>query len=509
MLEWKTIGRALETRLKQVENEIDLTKVNVQSAGVTLTSGDGVAMVSGLLDCVLGEMIEFDGGGNGIVMNLDRDSVGVVLLNGESSVPESAQARGTGRVLAVPCGKGLLGRVVSPLGDPQDGEGLIRADELRPIEAPAPAILARKPVDRPMETGLMAIDAIVPIGRGQRELIIGDRQTGKTAIALDAIINQKGKGVYCFYVAIGQKTSSVARMVDQLRAAGAMDYTTIICSTASDSATMQYIAPYAGCAMAEHFMVQGKDTLIIYDDLSKHAVAYRAMSLLLRRPPGREAYPGDVFYLHSRLLERAASLSDEMGGGSMTALPIVETQAGDISAYIPTNVISITDGQIFLDTDMFRSNIRPAVSGGLSVSRVGGAAQRKAMRKVAGRLRLELAQYRELQVFAQFSSDMDASTRDTLRYGAILTELLRQKDGDPMPSTSQIELLFAATQGLLPHDTPPERVQKFKREFPAYMDARDPEGVKALREQDVITDAFAKTMARAVKEWLDQSGAIQ
>lgn len=509
MLEWKTIGRALETRLKQVENEIDLTKVNVQSAGVTLTSGDGVAMVSGLLDCVLGEMIEFDGGGNGIVMNLDRDSVGVVLLNGESSVPESAQARGTGRVLAVPCGKGLLGRVVSPLGDPQDGEGQIRADELRPIEAPAPAILARKPVDRPMETGLMAIDAIVPIGRGQRELIIGDRQTGKTAIALDAIINQKGKDVYCFYVAIGQKTSSVARMVDQLRAAGAMDYTTIICSTASDAATMQYIAPYAGCAMAEHFMYQGKDTLIIYDDLSKHAVAYRAMSLLLRRPPGREAYPGDVFYLHSRLLERAASLSDEMGGGSMTALPIVETQAGDISAYIPTNVISITDGQIFLDTDMFRSNIRPAVSGGLSVSRVGGAAQRKAMRKVAGRLRLELAQYRELQVFAQFSSDMDVSTRDTLRYGAILTELLRQKDGDPMPATTQIELLYAATQGLLPHDTPPERVQKFKREFPAYMDARDPEGVKALREQDVITDSFAKTMGRAVKEWLVQSGAIQ
>ena len=509
MLEWKTIGRALESRLNQVKTEIDLTKVNVQSAGITLTSGDGVAMVSGLLDCVLGELIEFDGGGNGIVMNLDRDSVGVVLLNGESSVPESAQARGTGRVLAVPCGKGLLGRVISPLGDPLDGEGMIRADELRPIEAPAPAILARKPVDRPMETGLMAIDAIVPIGRGQRELIIGDRQTGKTAIALDAIINQKGKDVNCFYVAIGQKTSSVARMVDQLRAAGAMDYTTIICSTASDAATMQYIAPYSGCAMAEHFMYQGKDTLIIYDDLSKHAVAYRAMSLLLRRPPGREAYPGDVFYLHSRLLERAASLSDEMGGGSMTALPIVETQAGDISAYIPTNVISITDGQIFLDTDLFRSNIRPAISGGLSVSRVGGAAQRKAMRKVAGRLRLELAQYRELQVFAQFSSDMDASTRDTLRYGAILTELLRQKDGDPMPSIAQIELLYAATQGLLPHDTPSERVQQFKREFPAYMDARDPEGVKALLEKDVITDAFAKTMARAVKEWLAQSGAVK
>ncbi len=508
MLEWKAIGQVLESRLKQVQKDVDLTTVKVQSAGVTLTSGDGVAMVSGLLDCVLGELIEFDGGGYGIVMNLDRETVGVVLLNGDSSVPESAQARGTGRVLEVPCGESLLGRVVSPLGEPLDGEGPIVASDLRPIESNAPAILSRKPVDRPLETGLMAIDAIVPIGRGQRELIIGDRQTGKTAIAVDAIINQKGKGVYCFYVSIGQKTSSVARLVEQLRAAGALEYTTIICSTASDAATMQYIAPYSGCAMAEHFMYSGKDTLIIYDDLSKHAVAYRAMSLILRRPPGREAYPGDVFYLHSRLLERAASLSDEMGGGSMTALPIVETQAGDISAYIPTNVISITDGQIFLDTDMFRSNIRPAVSGGLSVSRVGGAAQRKAMRTVAGRLRLELAQYRELQVFAQFSSDMDAATQDTLRYGAILTELLRQKDGDPMPATSQIELLYAATQGLLPHDTSMERVRQFKREFPAYMDARDPEGVKTLSETSVLTDAFGKNMARAVKEWLARSGAV-
>ncbi len=509
MLEWKTIGRALESRLNQLSDELDLTKINVQSAGVTLTSGDGVAVVSGLFDCVLGELIEFDGGGNGIVMNLDRETVGVVLLGGDSSVPESAQARGTGRVLEVPCGKGLLGRVVSPLGEPLDGEGPILVDEMRPIEAPAPAILSRKPVDRPLETGLMAIDAIVPIGRGQRELVIGDRQTGKTAIALDAILNQKGKGVYCFYVAIGQKTSSVARLVEQLRSSGALDYTTVICSTASDAATMQYIAPYAGCAMAEHFMYGGKDALIIYDDLSKHAVAYRAMSLLLRRPPGREAYPGDVFYLHSRLLERAASLSDQMGGGSMTALPIVETQAGDISAYIPTNVISITDGQIFLDTDLFRSNIRPAVSGGLSVSRVGGAAQRKAMRLVAGRLRLELAQYRELQVFAQFSSDMDVATRDTLRYGAILTELLRQKDGEPIPAVSQIELLYAATHALLPHDTPLERVQKFKREFPTYLDARDPEGVKTLAEQSVLTESFEKSMAQAVREWLARSGAVQ
>jgi F-type H+-transporting ATPase subunit alpha len=509
MLEWKAIGRVLESRLGQIKENVDLTRVNAQSAGVTLTSGDGVAIVSGLLDCVLGELVEFEGGGSGIVMNLDREDVGVVLLGGEATVPESAQARGTGRVLEVPCGKGLLGRVVNPLGEPLDGEGPIFSDEDRPIEAPAPAILARKPVDRPLETGLMAIDAIAPIGRGQRELIIGDRQTGKTAIALDAILNQKGKDVYCFYVAIGQKTSSVARLVDQLRASGAMDYTTVVCSTASDAASMQYIAPYAGCAMAEHFMYGGKDALIIYDDLSKHAIAYRAMSLLLRRPPGREAYPGDVFYLHSRLLERAASLADEMGGGSMTALPIVETQAGDISAYIPTNVISITDGQIFLDTDMFRSNIRPAVSGGLSVSRVGGAAQRKAMRAVAGRLRLELAQYRELQVFAQFSSDMDAATRDTLRYGAILTELLRQKDGEPMPAVSQIELLYAATHTLVPHDTTSERVQRFKREFPAYMEARDPEGVCELTENGVLTPSFEKSMAQAVKEWLARSGAAQ
>ena len=332
MLDWKTLGQTLETRLTDVKSGTDITRVDVHSVGVTITSGDGVAVVDGLLDCVLGELIEFDGGGSGIVMNLNRNNVGVVLLGNEASVPESAQARGTGRVLMVPCGESLLGRVVSPLGEPLAGRGPIHWDEMRPIETGAPTILSRKPVDTPMETGLLAIDAIVPIGRGQRELIIGDRQIGKTAIALDAILNQKGKNVYCFYVAIGQKASSIARLVERLRMADALDYTTIICSTASDAASIQYIAPYAGCAMAEHFMYGGKDALIVYDDLTKHAVAYRSMSLLLHRPPGREAYPGDVFYLHSRLLERAARLNEENGGGSMTALPIIETQAGDISA---------------------------------------------------------------------------------------------------------------------------------------------------------------------------------
>jgi F-type H+-transporting ATPase subunit alpha len=506
-LEWDGIESALKQRLEQAQTDIALCPVRVSNVGGVITSGDGVAMVSGLPDCVLGELIEFDGGASGIAMNLDRERVGVALLGSEASVPEFARARGTGRALNVPCGQGFLGRVVNPLGEPLDGKGPIRADETRPIEAAAPSILSRRPVDRPLETGLVAIDAIVPIGRGQRELIIGDRQTGKTAIAADAIINQKGKNVACFYVAIGQKASSVARLVEHLRAAGALDYTTIICSTASDAAPMQYIAPYAGCAMAEHFMYSGRDALIVYDDLTKHAVAYRAMSLILHRPPGREAYPGDVFYLHSRLLERAANLCDDMGGGSMTALPIVETQSGDISAYIPTNVISITDGQVFLDTDLFRSNIRPAVSGGLSVSRVGGAAQSPAMRLVAGKLRLELAQYRELQVFAQFSSDMDASTRDTLRYGGILTELLRQKDGAPMSMPAQVALLYAAIHGLLPRDTPMDQVQKFKRSFPAYVQARDPQGVEALARTGVLTPQLESSLAQAVREWLAQAEA--
>ena len=398
-------------------------------------------------------------------------------------------------------GKELLGRVVSPLGQPLDNLGRVHTQSLRPLESPAPGILDRKPVSKPMETGLMAIDAMVPIGRGQRELIIGDRQTGKTSVAVDTILNQAGKNIACVYVAIGQKASSVAQIIEKLRGAGAMEYTIIVCATASDSATMQYIAPYAGCAMAEWFMENGRDALVVYDDLTKHAVSYRAMSLLLRRPPGREAYPGDVFYLHSRLLERAASLSQARGGGTMTALPIIETQAGDISAYIPTNVISITDGQIFLDTELFREGMRPAVSGGLSVSRVGGAAQEKAMRKVSGQLRLELAQYRELQVFAQFSSDMDESTQDMLRYGGILSELLKQKNDAPLSMPVQVALLYAATRGILSHMTPIEEIRAFKKEFPAYLTGTNPHVVHSLQKSGELPPEAEEELVRAIRGW--------
>ena len=411
------------------------------------------------------------------------------------------RAYGTGQVLSVPVGKELLGRVVSPLGQPLDNLGRVHTQSLRPLESPAPGILDRKPVSKPMETGLMAIDAMVPIGRGQRELIIGDRQTGKTSVAVDTILNQAGKNIACVYVAIGQKASSVAQIIEKLRGAGAMEYTIIVCATASDSATMQYIAPYAGCAMAEWFMENGRDALVVYDDLTKHAVSYRAMSLLLRRPPGREAYPGDVFYLHSRLLERAASLSQARGGGTMTALPIIETQAGDISAYIPTNVISITDGQIFLDTELFREGMRPAVSGGLSVSRVGGAAQEKAMRKVSGQLRLELAQYRELQVFAQFSSDMDESTQDMLRYGGILSELLKQKNDAPLSMPVQVALLYAATRGILSHMTPIEEIRAFKKEFPAYLTGTNPHVVHSLQKSGELPPEAEEELVRAIRGW--------
>ena len=391
--------------------------------------------------------------------------------------------------------------MVSPLGQPLDNLGRVHTQSLRPLESPAPGILDRKPVSKPMETGLMAIDAMVPIGRGQRELIIGDRQTGKTSVAVDTILNQAGKNIACVYVAIGQKASSVAQIIEKLRGAGAMEYTIIVCATASDSATMQYIAPYAGCAMAEWFMENGRDALVVYDDLTKHAVSYRAMSLLLRRPPGREAYPGDVFYLHSRLLERAASLSQARGGGTMTALPIIETQAGDISAYIPTNVISITDGQIFLDTELFREGMRPAVSGGLSVSRVGGAAQEKAMRKVSGQLRLELAQYRELQVFAQFSSDMDESTQDMLRYGGILSELLKQKNDAPLSMPVQVALLYAATRGILSHMTPIEEIRAFKKEFPAYLTGTNPHVVHSLQKSGELPPEAEEELVRAIRGW--------
>ena len=496
MLDWKNVAAELKNRLDSYERRTD-----IRGAGVVLSAGDGVVQLDGLGGCKLNELLEFDSGAYAIVMNLEEDRVGAVLLGNDAQAAVGMRAYGTGQVLSVPVGKELLGRVVSPLGQPLDNLGRVHTQSLRPLESPAPGILDRKPVSKPMETGLMAIDAMVPIGRGQRELIIGDRQTGKTSVAVDTILNQAGKNIACVYVAIGQKASSVAQIIEKLRGAGAMEYTIIVCATASDSATMQYIAPYAGCAMAEWFMENGRDALVVYDDLTKHAVSYRAMSLLLRRPPGREAYPGDVFYLHSRLLERAASLSQARGGGTMTALPIIETQAGDISAYIPTNVISITDGQIFLDTELFREGMRPAVSGGLSVSRVGGAAQEKAMRKVSGQLRLELAQYRELQVFAQFSSDMDESTQDMLRYGGILSELLKQKNDAPLSMPVQVALLYAATRGILSHMTPIEEIRAFKKEVPAYLTGTNPHVVHSLQKSGELPPEAEEELVRAIRGW--------
>ncbi|MBQ9046082.1 MAG: F0F1 ATP synthase subunit alpha [Oscillospiraceae bacterium] len=440
--ETQTVAESIRKKLTRVDPDID-----VFQTGEVISVSDGICRVSGLADVMAGEMLDFPGDLRGMVMDLDSENVGVVLLGNYEHVQEGMSVRRTGRIIEVPVGDCMIGRVVDALGRPVDGQGPIDADEHRAIESPAPSVLNRKSVSVPLQTGIKAIDALVPIGRGQRELIIGDRQTGKTAIAIDTILNQKGKGVLCIYVAIGQKESTVASVVENLRGHGAMEYTTVVCAHASEPAPMLYIAPYAGAAIGEHFMYQGKDVLIIYDDLSKQAVAYREISLLLQRPPGREAYPGDVFYLHSRLLERAARLSDDLGGGSMTALPIIETQAGDISAYIPTNVISITDGQIFLETDLFHSGVRPAINVGLSVSRVGGAAQLGAMKQVAGRLRMDLAQYRELASFAQFGSDLDKATRRTLDRGAHMTELLKQPQYAPMDAADQVIGIFAAAEG--------------------------------------------------------------
>ena len=442
--------------------------IDVFQTGEVVRVSDGICRVSGLSDVMAGEMLEFEGDLRGMVMDLEPDNVGVVLLGSYEHVQEGDSVRRTGRIIEVPVGACMTGRVVDALGRPIDGKGPIRAEQFRAIESPAPSVLSRKPVSVPLQTGIKAIDALVPIGRGQRELIIGDRQTGKTAIALDTILNQKGKDVLCIYVAIGQKESTVASVVERLNAYGAMDYTTVVCADASEPAPMLYIAPYAGAAMGEHFMYQGKDVLIVYDDLSKQAVAYREISLLLQRPPGREAYPGDVFYLHSRLLERAARLSDEAGGGSMTALPIIETQAGDISAYIPTNVISITDGQIFLETDLFHSGVRPAINVGLSVSRVGGAAQIGAMKQVAGRLRMDLAQYRELASFAQFGSDLDKSTQQALLRGAHMTELLKQGQYAPMDAADQVVAIFAAGEGYA-DDVELQDMARFEEELIAYV----------------------------------------
>ena len=438
----RSIADGIKQQLEKVNGDID-----VFQTGEVITLGDGICRVSGLADVMAGEMLEFPGGLKGMVQDLDKNNVGVVLLGPFGHLQEGDSVRRTGRIVEVPVGDALIGRVVDAMGSPIDGKGPIKTDSFRPVESPAPSVLSRQPVSVPLQTGLKAIDALVPIGRGQRELIIGDRQTGKTAIALDAIINQKGKDVICIYVAIGQKESTVSSVVEKLRSHGAMDYTIVVAATASEPAPMLYIAPYAGAAMGEYFMYNGKDVLIVYDDLSKQATAYREISLLLQRPPGREAYPGDVFYLHSRLLERAARLNAESGGGSMTALPIIETQAGDISAYIPTNVISITDGQIFLESDLFHSGVRPAINVGLSVSRVGGAAQLGAMKQVAGRLRVDLAQYRELASFAQFGSDLDKSTRDTLHRGARMTEVLKQGQYVPMSAADQVIAIFAVSEG--------------------------------------------------------------
>jgi len=467
-IDTEEFGKFTKERIQEYSGDFDVSEV-----GTVISSGDGIVIVRGLEHSKYGELLEFENNAFGIVMNLSKENIGAVLLNNVTEVSEGSLVRNTGSVVQVPVGEGLLGRIVNPLGVPMDGKGKVFADKYRPIEAEAPAIFDRQGVKEPLETGIIAIDSMVPIGKGQRELIIGDRQTGKTAIAVDTILNQKGKNVYCVYVAIGQKASTIASIIRTLEEESAMEYTIVVASTSSDAPSMQYIAPYAGCAIAEEFMYNGKDVLIVYDDLSKHAVAYRTMSLLLRRPPGREAYPGDVFYLHSRLLERAAHLSKELGGGSMTALPIIETMAGDISAYIPTNVISITDGQIFLETELFNAGIRPAVNVGLSVSRVGGSAQIKAMRKVAGRLRLDPAQYRELAVFAQFASDLDQNTRETLDQGARLTETLKQPQYSPYPMASQVMLLYIAVNKYL-MKIPFNFVREFGQRYLDYVDTNYP-----------------------------------
>jgi F-type H+/Na+-transporting ATPase subunit alpha len=476
-------------------------KTKEEDSGYVLQSGDGIARIYGLENCMFGELLAFENGVQGMALNLEEDNVGCVVLGDMEEIREGTVVKRTGRTVEVPVGSSLIGRVVNPLGKALDGKGDIKTEKLRPIEFMAPGVVHRKSVNKPLQTGIMAIDTMIPIGRGQRELIIGDRQTGKTAIAIDTIINQKGKDVICIYVAIGQKASTVAGIVNTLQQFGAMDYTIIVASTASESSTIQYIAPYAGCAMAEEFMYNDhRDVLIIYDDLSKHAVAYRAMSLLLRRPPGREAYPGDVFYLHSRLLERAAHLSDELGGGSITALPIIETLAGDISAYIPTNVISITDGQIYLGTELFFAGQRPAVNVGFSVSRVGGAAQTKAMRKLAGPLRINLAQFRELAVFAQFGSDLDKATRDKLAQGERLVEALKQPQYSPMSVEDQVIVLYAATKKYL-IDLPVKQVRAFNNELVRFVRDRYPQIPEAIADSGELKPDTEEALKKAITEF--------
>ena len=475
------ITQLIKAQIKNYE-----AKATMTDTGTVVTVGDGIARIYGLQDCMAGELLLFPGEVYGMALNLEEEFVGAVLLGSDSGIKEGDTVRRTGKIVSVPVGDALLGRVVNPLGQPIDGKGSILTTETRPIESLAPGIIERKSVHQPLQTGIKAIDSMIPIGRGQRELIIGDRQTGKTAIALDTIINQKGKDVICIYVAIGQKRSTVAGVVETLTANGAMDYTIVVSATASELAPIQYIAPYAGCAMGEYFMYKGKHVLCIYDDLSKHAVAYRALSLLLKRPPGREAYPGDVFYLHSRLLERAACLSPELGGGTLTALPIIETQAGDVSAYIPTNVISITDGQIFLETELFNSGIRPAVNPGISVSRVGGNAQIKAMKKVSGTLKLAYSQYRELESFAQFGSDLDKDTRERLDQGARIVEVLKQGENSPVAVEDQVIIIYAVINNYLA-SIPIDRIAEFEKELFAFISSTHPEISTAIRDTGVMS----------------------
>ena len=478
-------------------------KLKTEETGVVILVGDGIAKASGLDACMAGELVEFPNGTFGMAQNLEEDTVSIVILGSDNGIKEGDIVKRTGRVVSVPVGSGLVGRVVNALGEPIDGKGAITAEGYRPIEMPAPGIIERQHVSRPLQTGIKAIDSMIPIGRGQRELIIGDRQTGKTTIATDTILNQKGKNCICIYVAIGQKRSTVAQVVENLTAGGAMDYTIVVSATASELAPMQYIAPYAGCAMGEHFMHQGKDVLVIYDDLSKHAVAYRAISLLIRRPPGREAYPGDVFYLHSRLLERAAQLSDELGGGSLTALPIIETQAGDVSAYIPTNVISITDGQIFLETELFNSGVMPAVNPGISVSRVGGNAQIKAMKKVSGSLKLLYSQYRELQSFAQFGSDLDADTKSRLALGERIVSVLKQKNNAPKEVAQQVCIIYAVTHGYLA-SIPVESIPEFEKRLEEHMDNHHREVLEAIRATGKLETETENALKIALDELVAQ-----
>ena len=488
------ISKVIKDRIKNYTNKVQQTET-----GYVIEVGDGIAKVHGLENCMSNELVEFENGEKAMALNLEETVVSLVILGDDSGIREGDIVKRTGEVVSVPVGEALIGRVVNALGAPVDGRGPIDTKDIRPIESPAPGIIERKSVSVPLQTGIKAIDSMIPIGRGQRELIIGDRQTGKTTIGIDTIINQKGKDVICIYVAIGQKNSTVAQLVDTLTNSGAMDYTIVVSATASELSPMQYIAPYAGCAMGEYFMNQGKDVLIVYDDLSKHAVAYRALSLLIRRPPGREAYPGDVFYLHSRLLERAARLAPEYGGGSLTALPIIETQAGDVSAYIPTNVISITDGQIFLETELFHSGVMPAVNPGISVSRVGGNAQLKAMKKVAGTLKLAYAQYRELQSFAQFGSDLDADTKARLDQGARIVEVLKQDRNAPVSVENQILIIYAVTNGYLA-EIKVEDVRDFETALFQYAEATYPDIYKNIGETGALSPETEEMMKSAITE---------